>query len=57
MLTVFIGWLADKTQQRGLCNIGVSIIGIIGFIMLLSSQSNGVKYAGVYLGALGIYPW
>lgn len=55
-MTVFIGWLADKTQQRGLCNIGISLFGIVGFIMLLSSQNNGVKYAGVYLGALGIYP-
>jgi len=55
--TVFIGWLADRTKQRGLCNIGISIIGIAGFIMLLASQANGVKYAGVFLGAVGIYPW
>lgn len=57
ILTVTIGWIADRTQQRGLCNIGVSLLGIIGFIMQLSSQTSGVKYAAVYLGVLGIYPW
>ncbi|KAF2810370.1 MFS nicotinic acid transporter-like protein Tna1 [Mytilinidion resinicola] len=56
ILTVFIGWLADRTQQRGLCNIGVSFLGIAGFSMLLGSDKAGVKYAGTFLGALGIYP-
>ncbi|PVH85759.1 MFS transporter-like protein [Cadophora sp. DSE1049] len=55
-LTVLIGFIADRTHQRGLCNIGVSIIGIIGFSMLLGSDDANVKYAGTFLGALGIYP-
>jgi len=42
--------------QRGLCNIGVSFLGIIGFSMLLGSKHAGVQYAGTFLGALGIYP-
>ncbi|KAK4541561.1 hypothetical protein LTR36_007858 [Oleoguttula mirabilis] len=56
VLTVFIGWLADRTQQRGWCNVGVSFLGIAGFSMLLGSNHAGVKYAGTFLGALGIYP-
>ena len=40
-LTIFIGFLADRTQQRGLCNIGVSILGIAGFAMLIGSQHPG----------------
>ena len=56
IMTVFIGWLADRTNQRGWCNIGVSVIGMIGFSMLLGGASPGVKYAGTFLGALGIYP-
>ncbi|KAK3677798.1 hypothetical protein LTR78_002648 [Recurvomyces mirabilis] len=56
VLTIFIGWLADRTQQRGWCNVGVSCIGIVGFSMLLGSTAPGVKYAGTFLGALGIYP-
>jgi MFS family permease len=54
--TVFIGWLADRTKQRGLCNIGMSIFAMVGFAMLLGSATPGVQYAGVFLGALGIYP-
>lgn len=54
--TIFIGWLADRTQQRGLCNIFMSLFGIAGFAMLLGSASPHVQYAGVFLGALGIYP-
>jgi hypothetical protein len=34
----------------------VSFFGIIGFAMLLGSQKPGIKYAGTFLGALGIYP-
>ncbi|KAL8699845.1 MAG: hypothetical protein Q9224_001234 [Gallowayella concinna] len=56
ILTVFIGFLADRTHQRGLCNMGVSILGVIGFAMLLGSKAPGVQYAGTFLGALGIYP-
>jgi nitrate/nitrite transporter NarK len=56
ILTVFIGWLADRTNQRGWCNICVSFLGIAGFAMLLGAQSPGVQYAGTFLGALGIYP-
>jgi len=56
ILTITIGFIADRTHQRGLCNIGVSFIGIAGFAMLLGSQKAGIKYAGTFLGALGIYP-
>jgi len=56
ILTIAIGYIADRTHQRGLCNIGVSFLGIAGFAMLLGSQEPGVKYAGTFLGALGIYP-
>jgi len=56
VLTVLIGWIADRTRQRGLCNILVSSLGIAGFSMLLGSAKPGVQYAGTFLGALGIYP-
>lgn len=56
IVTVFIGWLADRTQQRGLCNIFISLFGIVGFAMLLGSSLPGVQYAGTFLGAIGIYP-
>ena len=56
MLTIYVGWSADRTRQRGLHNIGVSFLGITGFAMLLGGRSPGVRYAGTFLGALGIYP-
>jgi len=56
ILTVVIGYIADRTKQRGLCNILTSLLAIAGFAMLLSGKSAGVSYAGTFLGALGIYP-
>jgi MFS family permease len=54
--TVSVGFLADKTRWRGYCNIGTVIVGIVGFIMLLSTDRPAVQYAGTFLGAAGIYP-
>ena len=56
ILTIAAGWYADRTQRRGLVNIVVSVSGIVGFSMLLGSNTAGVKYAGTFLGAAGIYP-
>jgi len=56
VMTVSIGFLADRTGKRGYCNIGMSLIGITGFAMLLGSGNVHVQYAGTFLGAMGIYP-
>jgi nitrate/nitrite transporter NarK len=56
IVTVLAGWYADRTQNRGMTNIVISISGIVGFAMLLGSNTAGVKYAGTFLGAIGIYP-
>jgi MFS family permease len=56
IMTVTIGFVADRTGQRGYCNIGCGCLGIIGFIMLISTGTSGVQYAGTFLGAMGIYP-
>ncbi|KAL4899061.1 hypothetical protein BDW74DRAFT_189540 [Aspergillus multicolor] len=50
------GFLADRQGQRGLYMIFFNIVAIIGFIMLISSDNNGVKYAGTFFAASGIYP-
>ncbi|OJJ42316.1 hypothetical protein ASPZODRAFT_147409 [Penicilliopsis zonata CBS 506.65] len=54
--TVLIGFVADRTQARGMCNLLVSLLGVAGFAMLLGSATPAVQYAGTFLGALGIYP-
>jgi MFS family permease len=56
IVTITAGWYADKTGRRGLTNIVISLFGIAGFSMLLGSKHAGVKYAGTFLGAMGIYP-
>lgn len=56
VFTIVVGFLADRMRQRGVFNICASIMGIVGFGMLLGSDTAAVRYAGTYLAALGIYP-
>lgn len=56
VVTITIGFIADRTHQRGLCNMTMALFGITGFAMLLGSANPHVQYAGTFLGALGIYP-
>lgn len=56
ILTVVIGYVADRTRARGLCNIFISVLGVAGFAMLLGSEDPAVQYAATFLAALGIYP-
>ncbi len=56
ILTVAVGFIADRTRARGLCNILVSLLGVAGFAMLLGTDKPAVQYAGTFLAALGIYP-
>jgi cyanate permease len=52
IMTICVGAYADKTKRRGLCNIVMSLFGIVGFCMLIGSNKAGVKYAGTFLGKL-----
>ena len=56
IMTITVGYIADKYRQRGLCNFSCSVLGAVGFAMLLSAASPGVQYAGTFLAAMGIYP-
>ncbi|KAK5272994.1 hypothetical protein LTR99_002388 [Exophiala xenobiotica] len=56
VMTIFIGFVADRTAWRGYCNMVMALFGIIGFAMLLSTGNPHVQYAGTFLGAIGIYP-
>ncbi|KAF9884628.1 hypothetical protein FE257_001381 [Aspergillus nanangensis] len=56
IVTVTVGFIADRTRQRGICNMVVGIVGVVGFCMLLGASSPGARYAGTFLGAMGIYP-
>lgn len=56
LVTIGSAWLADKTQQRGLIIICLSIVGGVGYIMLAVAHSVGARYAGTFLAASGVFP-
>ncbi|KAI5819416.1 major facilitator superfamily domain-containing protein [Pyronema omphalodes] len=58
ILTIIIGFWSDRTNKRGVFNIYTSIMGIIGFSILLGSQGHYpvLSYVATFLAALGIYP-
>ncbi|CZR64555.1 related to nicotinamide mononucleotide permease [Phialocephala subalpina] len=49
-------WFADKTSQRGYTLVFLSLLGAAGYIMLAVSSTTGVRYAGVFLAAAGVFP-
>ena len=48
-------YIADKTQQRGLVLMITSLIGSIGYIVLATVTTVGVRYFAVYLAAAGVF--
>jgi hypothetical protein len=56
LLTIGTTFIADRTQQRGIMVMILSCIGGIGYILLATVESVGVRYFGVYLAAAGIFP-
>lgn len=56
VLTISVGFFADKTKWRGYCNMVTVVIGIAGFLMLIATDNPKIQYAGAFLGAAGIYP-
>ena len=48
-------YVADRTQQRALVVIVLSLIGAIGYILLAVCSSTGPRYTGVFLAASGIF--
>ena len=53
---MFVGFLADRYEQRGLFNIVMSSVGALGFLILAVSRNHALSYFAVFLGAGGIYP-
>ncbi|KAI1363410.1 major facilitator superfamily domain-containing protein [Xylaria arbuscula] len=48
-------WIADRSQQRGLMLIALSLIGGIGYIILATCESTAVRYFAVFLAAAGVF--
>ncbi|KAK6075177.1 high-affinity nicotinic acid transporter [Seiridium cupressi] len=50
------GYIADRHGQRGVYMIFFNCVAIFGFILQICSHNNGLKYAGTFFAAMGIYP-
>ncbi|KAK3998368.1 mfs transporter [Cladorrhinum sp. PSN332] len=49
-------YLGDRTQQRGVIIMVLSVIGGTGYILLATNTSLAVRYVGVFLAASGVFP-
>ena len=56
IFTIAFGYIADRTGQRGMVIIGVSVFGAIGYIILATTTSVGARYLGCFLAAAGSFP-
>jgi MFS family permease len=56
LITIFTTWISDRTQQRGLMVASLAMVGAIGYILLATCESVGVRYFGVWLAAGGVFP-
>jgi len=54
--TVVAGFLSDRSQKRAIYILGFAVLGLVGFVMCIATGNAGVGYAGLFLGAAGIYP-
>lgn len=56
LVTLVTPWIADRTQQRGIMLIFLTIIGGVGYVILATTKSVGARYFGVFMAAGGIFP-
>lgn len=56
VLVLLTSTLSDKIKARGPIMVVCCILAMGGYIMLLASEENGVRYGGTFLVATGIYP-
>ncbi|TKY85821.1 hypothetical protein EX895_005362 [Sporisorium graminicola] len=59
LITIVVGFMADRTSRRTLYSIVLSVLGVVGYIILISNDPKhkpGVSYFAIYLAAIGIYP-
>jgi len=56
ILAIVVAFASDKTGKRGIFLAGFTLIGITGFAMLRWGTGNSLKYAAVYLCAIGAFP-
>ncbi|KAL1595311.1 hypothetical protein SLS60_010002 [Paraconiothyrium brasiliense] len=56
LVTIITPYIADRTQQRGIMLVILTIIGGTGYVILAAAKSVGARYFGVFMAAAGIFP-
>ncbi|KAF2205040.1 MFS general substrate transporter [Delitschia confertaspora ATCC 74209] len=56
LITIITPYIADRTQQRGIMLVILTIIGGVGYVILATAKSVAARYFGVFLAAGGIFP-
>lgn len=55
LFAIITTYIADRTQQRGWILFVTSIVGGIGYIILATVTTVGVRYFAVFLAAAGVF--
>src|ERR1700722_1593992 len=55
-VAIFIAFISDKHQQRGLYLAIFGAIAVVGYAVLLTTTGAQSRYAGVFFVALGAFP-
>jgi sugar phosphate permease len=56
ILVLLTSTLSDKIKARGSIMAVCCILAMAGYIMLLASKANSVRYGGTFLVGMGVYP-
>ncbi|TFK30775.1 MFS general substrate transporter [Coprinopsis marcescibilis] len=56
IMTCVIGYLSDKFGRRVYWNAGLFSVGIVAYIILVTSRTPALSYFAVYLAVSAIYP-
>ena len=54
--TITIAYFADRSRQRGIFNVTMSLFAATGFAILISASNNHAKYFATFLVTMGLYP-
>ncbi|ORY01031.1 major facilitator superfamily domain-containing protein [Clohesyomyces aquaticus] len=56
LITILTPYIADRTSQRGLMLIALTLLGGLGYLILATTSSIAARYTGVFLACAGIFP-
>ncbi|EIN04644.1 MFS general substrate transporter [Punctularia strigosozonata HHB-11173 SS5] len=52
---VLLAWLSHRSNRRAPWIVASGFLGIIGYIVILTTSTAGKRYVGTYLSVMGIY--